>query len=382
MSALQDTNESGDTEQNSQGNELSHQKMVTILFEVTAKITTIGENSLGEPTEVLHTFKGVFSHQIEESLVKIGGHEILEQEFNRWSSYYIIFLKDQEQIDQLTDKYLELQKEISKKGLELILEGEEIYGYYTLENYVNAYLNGESGVGPEPERRTIDVEITAYSMEELEEGFSLMPDHLRSHETYETGSDESNETGDIEQNSQGDESPDQKMVPVVWVVTAEITTIGSDCEGYPKTVLNIFKGVFSGEIEESLIPERLMADDICFEWRDIDEWVLDYMHYTHVNKDAIEELTEKHQKLKDEIYKKGLKLIVDDGRIYDYVSEITLKDFVNWYPEGNSGPVGGEYVFMEGVKDQEYSLKRDIRLEIIPFSMADLEEGFSLNLGT
>ena len=105
------------------------------------------------------------------------------------------------------------------------------------------------------------------------------------------------------------------------------------------------------------------------------------MYYLHVDKDAIEELTEKHQKLKNEIYKKGLKLIVDDGRIYDSVSGITLKDFVKWYPEGNSGPVGGEYVFMEGVKDKEYSLKRDIRLEIIPYSMADLEEGFSLNLG-
>ena len=376
MSALQDTNESGDTEQNSQGNELSHQKMVTILFEVTAKITTIGENSLGEPTEVLHTFKGVFSHQIEESLVKIGGHEILEQEFNRWSSYYIIFLKDQEQIDQLTDKYLELQKEISKKGLELILEGEEIYGYYTLENYVNAYLNGESGVGPEPERLTIDVEITAYSMEELEEGFSLMPDHLRSHETDETGSDE---TGDMEQNSQGDESPDQKMVPVVWVVTAEITTIGSDCEGYPKTVLNIFKGVFSGEIEESLIPLRLMADDSYFEEIDFDVWFNEYEYYNHVDKDTIEKLTQKHEKLQDEIYKKGLQLIVEDGKIYE--SGNTLKDFVNWYLEGDSGPVGEEYVFMEGVKDQEYSLKRDIRAKITPYSMAELEEGFSLNLG-
>ncbi len=378
MSALQETNESGDTEQNSQGNESSHQKMVPILFEVTAKITTIGENSLGEPTEVLHTFKGVFSHQIEESLVKIRGHEILEQEFNSWSSYYNIFLEDQEQIDQLTDKYLELQKEISKKGLELILEGEEIYGYYTLENYVNAYFNGERGVGPEPERRTIDVEITAYSMEELEEGFSLMPDHLRSHETDETGSDE---TGDMEQNSQEDESRDQKMVPVVWVVTAEITTIGSDCEGYPKTVLNIFKGVFSGEIEESLIPLSLMADDICFEETDFGEWSNEYMYYLHVDKDAIEDLTQKHQNLQDEIYKKGLQLIVDDGRIYDYVSGITLKDFVNWYLEGDSGPVGEEYVFMEGVKDQEYSLKRDIRAKITPYSMAELEEGFSLNLG-
>lgn len=376
MSALQETNESGDTEQNSQGNELSHQKMVTILFEVTAKIITIGENSLGEPTEVLHTFKGVFSHQIEESLVKIGGHEILEQEFNCWSSYYITFLEDQEQIDQLTDKYLELQKEISKKGLELILEGEEIYGYYTLENYVNAYFNGESGVGPEPERRTIDVEITAYSMEELEEGFSLMPDHLRSHETDETGSDE---TGDMEQNSQGDESPDQKMVPVVWVVTAEITTIGSDCEGYPKTVLNIFKGVFSGEIEESLIPLRLMADDSYFEEIDFDVWFNEYEYYNHVDKDTIEKLTQKHEKLQDEIYKKGLQLIVEDGKIYE--SGNTLKDFVNWYLEGDSGPVGEEYVFMEGVKDQEYSLKRDIRAKITPYSMAELEEGFSLNLG-